>query len=124
MISKLKVIRLSDNKIFEVNKYIFSENEHHIWCNDWYGRHVIGNDCKWFDEDKWINVKSQLPPKGIDKKYPNASLEVLTTDGEIVQVSFYEDGWSCAKEETKYDWYKPTHWMYFSDLLPVSQNGI
>ncbi len=70
---------------------------------------------------KWISVKDKMPPKGIDENYPNASLEVLTTDGEIVQVSFYENGWCCAKEEVSYDnGYEPTHWMNFNDLLPVS----
>lgn len=70
---------------------------------------------------KWISIKEQMPPKGIDKNYPNASLEVLTTNGEIVQVSFYENGWCCAKTEMSYDnGYVPTHWMNFEDLLPVS----
>jgi len=36
-------------------------------------------------------------------------------------VSFYENGWCCAKEEVSYDnGYEPTHWMNFNDLLPVS----
>ena len=46
--SKLKIIRKSDNKIFDVFKYIFSEDIHNIWCNDWYGRHVIGQDCEFY----------------------------------------------------------------------------
>ena len=48
MESKLKIIRNSDRHIFEVHKYIFSENQHSVWCNEWYGRHVIGQDCDWF----------------------------------------------------------------------------
>jgi hypothetical protein len=49
MESKLKVIRKSDGCIFEVRKYIFSDNEHHIWCNEWYGHHVVGKDCDWLN---------------------------------------------------------------------------
>lgn len=45
--SKLSIIRLSDHKVFEVFKYIYSENEHHIWCNKWYGHHKIRLDCEW-----------------------------------------------------------------------------
>ena len=45
----LYVRRNSDDEIFVVRKYVKSENpdEHLIWCNDWYGKHIIGEDCKW-----------------------------------------------------------------------------
>jgi len=49
MESKLKISRILDGKIFEVNKYIFSDETHNIWCNEWYGRHVIGQDCEWIN---------------------------------------------------------------------------
>lgn len=33
--------------IHEVQKYIkSSDGEESVWCNDWYGRHVIGKDCE------------------------------------------------------------------------------
>lgn len=38
-------IRKKDGQIFEVQKYIKSDTEISIWCNDWYGRHVVGQDC-------------------------------------------------------------------------------
>lgn len=49
MTSKLKIIRELDGAVFEVWKYIFSENEHHVWCHDWEGHHRIGFDCDWFN---------------------------------------------------------------------------
>ena len=46
--SKLRIVRTSDKQIFEVKKYIYAEGtEHHVWCDEWYGRHVIGQDCEW-----------------------------------------------------------------------------
>lgn len=47
--SILRVTRESDGAVFDVWKYVFiGEGEHHVWCNDWYGRHIIGHDCDWF----------------------------------------------------------------------------
>ena len=45
----LFVKRNDTNEIVEVRKYIKSDNpiEEHIWSNDWYGHHIIGNDCEW-----------------------------------------------------------------------------
>jgi hypothetical protein len=35
----------------EVQKYIKSKDgEESVWCNDWYGRHVIGQDCEFSKE--------------------------------------------------------------------------
>ena len=42
----IKLVRLSDGKIFDIWKIIHGlEGEVSVWCNDWYGRHVIGQDC-------------------------------------------------------------------------------
>ena len=41
------------DQVFKVWKYIKSnDGEVSVWCNDWYGRHVIGQDCEF-----------SLPPK-------------------------------------------------------------
>ena len=33
---------------YTVHKYILdNEGKQHIWCNEWYGHHVIGVDCEW-----------------------------------------------------------------------------
>ena len=46
---KIYVVSLSDNKIYEVWKFIKdSEGLISVWCDNWYGRHVIGEDCKFF----------------------------------------------------------------------------
>ena len=49
-IMELYITRNSDNKIFEVRKYVKSGDsipEQSVWCDKWYGRHVIGQDCHW-----------------------------------------------------------------------------
>jgi hypothetical protein len=39
----------ADGSIHEVRKYIKSDDgEQSVWCNTWYGRHVIGNDCEFY----------------------------------------------------------------------------
>ena len=37
-----------DDSIHKVWKVIFSDSEDRIdvWCNTWYGHHVIGQDCE------------------------------------------------------------------------------
>lgn len=48
----LKLVRLSDGKIFDIWKIIHGlEGEVSVWCNDWYGRHVIGQDCGFIQND-------------------------------------------------------------------------
>lgn len=42
----LKIKRFSDGQIFDVFKYINSSGQISIWCNEWYGRHVVGQDCE------------------------------------------------------------------------------
>jgi hypothetical protein len=59
----LKVIRKSDNKIFDVLKYIHSDlpddKREHIWCLEWKGHHIIGDDCDFFDE-KDIHIQNLI----------------------------------------------------------------
>lgn len=46
-----------------VRKYVInSAGEESIWTDTWYGRHVIGNDCKWFNESD--NQPEPLPESG------------------------------------------------------------
>lgn len=56
----LKVKRKDTGDIVTVRKYILSENptEEHIWSNEWYGHHIIGNDCEWCD-GKENNTKNK-----------------------------------------------------------------
>lgn len=43
----LQVIRNVDKSKIKVNRYILdNDNVEHIWSNDWYGHHIIGNDCE------------------------------------------------------------------------------
>lgn len=47
--STLKQLQVIDKegKVHDVWKYIMSnDGEASVWCNDWQGRHVIGNDCE------------------------------------------------------------------------------
>jgi len=111
-----QVIRNSDSKVFEVQKYVKSETQESVWCNDWYGRHIIGEDCKWLIGDMWRSVNI-LPQLGVYPKYPMSSKDVLTTDGTNVIMAFYEDGWCDVSTEQKFKEYSPKFWMYLSDLI-------
>lgn len=43
----LTIKRISDGVVFEVQKYIHAgDGQISIWCNGWYGRHVLGQDCE------------------------------------------------------------------------------
>lgn len=38
-------------EVHDVHKYINdSEGRENIWCDTWYGHHIIGQDCEWLDE--------------------------------------------------------------------------
>ena len=61
----LLIKRKSDGEVFKVWKYVLgstSQPEEHIWCNDWYGHHIIGVDCEWSEnnviEPKWQDIKT------------------------------------------------------------------
>lgn len=42
-----------DNVSHKVRKHIISnDGEESVWCDDWYGRHVIGNDCNWESQQR------------------------------------------------------------------------
>jgi hypothetical protein len=42
----MKIRRISDGVIFEVRKYVNGFGEESVWCDDWYGHHMIGRDCE------------------------------------------------------------------------------
>jgi len=43
----LKAKRLSDGQVFPVWKYLNANNEIiSIWCHEWYGHHIVGEDCE------------------------------------------------------------------------------
>lgn len=44
-------IKTLSGEIHNVKKYIIdTDGEESIWCDTWYGRHVIGQDCNWYAE--------------------------------------------------------------------------
>jgi hypothetical protein len=46
------VIDKSSGDRHEVNKIVYhpeNEPEPHVWCDTWYGHHVIGKDCEWYE---------------------------------------------------------------------------
>jgi hypothetical protein len=63
---------------------------------------------------KWISVKQKLPDVGYDKKYPNASNNVLLTNGIKTIIGFYELCWCDSFTELPLNKFNVTHWM----LLP------
>ena len=43
----LYAIRKFDSKEFKVWKYTVSPDDAiNIWCNEWYGHHIVGQDCE------------------------------------------------------------------------------
>jgi len=64
----LYVKNLEDNTIHEVRKYIKSDDGvQSIWCNTWYGRHVIGVDCKFTKDHDGDDV---FDPEGLSNLNP------------------------------------------------------
>lgn len=55
----------------EVNKIVYhpeNEPEPHVWCDTWYGHHIIGKDCEWAVQgapaagrEEWIDVNDGMP---------------------------------------------------------------
>ena len=45
----MKIRRLSDGVIFEVREYVNGFGEESVWCDDWYGHHLVGRDCEFVD---------------------------------------------------------------------------
>lgn len=64
----------------EVNKIVYhpeNEPEPHVWCDTWYGHHVIGKDCEWAGQESpaagresiefahWLSKNYQVYAEGI-----------------------------------------------------------
>ena len=45
------VVDVKTHQTHRVNKYVFNGDEESIWCNTWYGRHIIGQDCKFIQPE-------------------------------------------------------------------------
>jgi hypothetical protein len=58
-------------EVHEVHKYINNDGEENIWCDEWYGRHVIGQDCEWHTSAPtcavWVKASDRYPTK--DDRY-------------------------------------------------------
>lgn len=45
----MKVKQINNGEIHEVRKYLIEDGgRENIWCNTWYGHHIIGQDCEWY----------------------------------------------------------------------------
>lgn len=66
----------------EVAKYVKDKDgQEHIWCNDWYGHHIIGNDCEWLNIPaphpgetpqkvlRWVKASERLPKNAGSPEY-------------------------------------------------------
>lgn len=43
----LEVREKASGKVYKVWKYLeSSDKEISVWCHEWYGRHVVGQDCE------------------------------------------------------------------------------
>lgn len=43
----MKVVNLKTGDLHEVIRYVKSQSDsaEYVWCNGWFGKHVIGKDC-------------------------------------------------------------------------------
>lgn len=122
----MNVIRISDNKVIKVHKYILgNEGQESIWSNDWYGRHVIGQDCIWdlaYDKidktlDKMISKTDELI-----NKFNESNKEILPEPKirwNIIEDSGYFgdewDNWEHMDEEERFEYFKQV-FTYFKHL--------
>ena len=55
--------------VYKVRKYILdSDLTESIWCDEWYGRHVIGQDCEWYAKAKELQAAEQCKWAVVDKE--------------------------------------------------------
>lgn len=55
-----------DGSVHKVWKILYSDTGSiDVWCKDWYGHHVIGHDCEFVNQDRWVSVEDVLPEPGI-----------------------------------------------------------
>lgn len=64
----LFVIDKATGACHEVNKLVYhpeNDPEPHVWCDTWYGHHVIGKDCEWAKKSTtgavWVKASDRLP---------------------------------------------------------------
>lgn len=60
-------IKANTGEVHEVQKYINgNDGLEHIWCNTWYGHHIIGQDCELYtDPAPFENALKQEPVQAV-----------------------------------------------------------
>lgn len=86
-----KIITKSGD-IHDVHKYINdNEGRENIWCNTWYGHHIIGQDCEWYEEA----AQGAVCVKASERVPVNGNLYHLnykTKDTNFKTTGYYIDG--------------------------------
>jgi hypothetical protein len=85
---KKLTIQSHTGETYIVHKYILdNEGKQHVWCNDWYGHHVIGVDCEWVQTGAgWIKASERLPERHVGVIVRNMKtwqVKVMTNYGHI-----------------------------------------
>jgi len=58
----LYVKEIETGKIHKVWKYLLSGDEQqNVWCHDWYGHHVIGDDCVFAKSVEYSSKQNNKP---------------------------------------------------------------
>ncbi len=62
----------------EVQKYILDpDGRIHIWCNSWYGHHIIGQDCEWPDSPSPVGRSVQELAKAYASNSPTSNMTIF-----------------------------------------------
>jgi hypothetical protein len=58
----MNVLNFKTGDLHEVIKYVKSQSdgEESVWCNGWYGRHIIGKDCAFIKSYQLNTTKPTL----------------------------------------------------------------
>jgi hypothetical protein len=103
--------------IHNVRKYLIDgEGEEMVWCDSWYGRHVIGQDCEWYD---WTPIKDKQPDVMVevigffpDGDETGATVSPAVFDGEKLVSSFPNSTSYC---------FEATNWMPYPEPPKTDQ---
>lgn len=103
----LQVKRKSDNKIFDVFKYLKSNREddqrEHVWCEDWKGHHILNVDCEWCkcDDNQHSDIdKQQLRQPDVSSRREQLIAFLMDVD-EVYGMHVKADAEKCVDDYLK-----------------------
>ena len=80
------VKNIEDNSVHEIQKYIKgTDGEQHIWCNTWYGHHIIGKSCEFATPIEPKQITTQIKGKEYNPHPQNTKDEAITYNPVTVE---------------------------------------